>query len=1335
MRVILCLLCLIRFTVLHSTPLSVRAVDFPFAGKLPSNEITDIYQDHEGFIWLGTNSGVARYDGHTVQTFRSDYRHPEMLSNNRVTCFAEDGQHVYIGTQNGLHQYDKLTMTLRPFPNKQLKDKHIYALCSTGDGYIWVSAGNRLYRIDSRTGHCSLYKLHDRTGRSIQCHAFYLDRKGVFWICSQQGLIRHTPHTGQFVRMPRIGVRNSPFSLFQDREGRYWISTWGEGLWSMRTDGTPAGTVYRRQPIRSNRTGSPDLLFFSMTQDDVYGYLWVLSYDNLYALRTYPDSETAEPVDISDKVDVNKMYTRIIKDHDGNLWLSSYDNGTIVTFPSETVNNHPLRRLSDDLHWTPNLLTLCRDKDGYFWFNQDRFGICTSSPDGQTLAYASPELSSITMDTRVMASHTGGEGIWSAHAHQPVVYRLQQEDGHIRAIQTINLYDLAGIGQPAGQMTEDLQGNLWILAQNRIVIWNFRTGRHHITSSDIGFLRLSVATAQNVWAVAADKGLYMLTLQDGHGITCRKCVELPLHRNERAEMLCADSRKYIWVSTSQGRILQYDTARKQFTELTEMLNKDGHNVLNLLSLNNQLWIITHNSIVQYHTDKGICTEHKVPNDYMTVRIFRDQTACLDANGTLYAGGNGGFVSITPAESTERPAREYFPPVLADLKVDGKSIFFTPPENTTAKRSDITCIRLPHHARNISIDFTTLHNLASPPFRYMFKLEGTDDRWMTTKDGERTAFYNRIRKGCHHLYVKYADETEENGETYTLVRIDVEPAWWETTWAYIGYALLAVWAVWACLRIYIHRLHVKNRRQVQETITQTKLDYFTNVSHELLTPLTVISCVADYLEDRHPEEGQQTGIMRNHIYRLKHLLQQILDFRKSEHGLMRLKVREGNIISFIRQVCPTNFLPAATQKQLHIEVSVPEEEVRGYLDFDKADKILYNLVSNAIKYTPDGKNIGFTAEIRAIDGIRHIVVTVWDEGIGIPPKEQERIFTRFYTGSNGKSGLSNGIGLALAKELTEMHHGSISVASRPGKGSVFTVVLPIDREAYGEEEIEDRFTADCTQVGNEAPTCAQSADINDEKPTVMLVDDNTDLSDTIKRMFAPYYEVVSATGGQEALMLLEHISPDIIISDVMMPEPDGFAFCRLVKSRMETSHIPVILLTAKRTPNDRIEAYNAGADGYLAKPFETNVLKARIDNLLRTCRERQQAFRTRDRIQLNELEYRSEDTDFLQKMTDYIHAHLDDEDCSLELLANHTNVSKSTLNRKVKAMTGLTPSDFVRNIKLKYACMMLAHRNVTVSEVAYATGFSSPKYFTRCFKKEFGIPPTEYQQQKNAEKPE
>lgn len=1334
MRTLLCLLCLLRATVLHGTLLSVRAVDFPFAGELPSNEITDIYQDREGFIWLGTNSGAARYDGYTVQAFRSDYRQPGMLSNNRVTCFAEDERHVYIGTQSGLHLYDKHTMTIRPFPCKQLTGRRINALCHTGDGHIWVSADHLSYRIESRTGHCTLYKLHDAAGRSVQSHAFYLDGKGVFWICSNQGLIRREPHTGRFVRMPRIGTQNSPFSLFLDREGRYWITTWGEGLWEMRTDGTPAGTTYRRQPIHNGRTDSPDRFFFSMTQDDVYGYLWVLSYNNLYALRTSPGSETAEPVDISDKVDVNKMYTRIIKDHDGNLWLSSYDHGTIITFPSETIGNRPLPQIREALDWTPNLLTLCRDKDGGFWFNQDRFGICMLHPDGQTLTYASPELSRITMDTRVMAEHPGGSGVWSAHAFNPVIYHLQQENGRIRADQAVNLYELAGIRQAAGQMIEDRQGNLWILAQGRIVAWNFRTGEHHATKPGTEFLRLAVDSGQRIWAVAADNGIYRLMPRNRSGMDCKKCGELPLHDNEKAEMLCVDSRERVWVSTSQGRIQQYDTARKRLTDRTEMLNKEGHNVLNLLYRNGQLWTITHNRIVQYDTDRKIRTEHKVPNDYMTVRIFRDQTACFDADGTLYAGGNGGFVSVTPSGGTERPAGKRFPPVLSDLKVDGKSVFFASSENAVTEQPDITCIRLSHRARNISIDFTTLHDLASPPFRYMFRLEGTDDRWMTAEEGTRTAFYNKIGKGSHRLYVKYADETGENGKEYVIARIDMEPAWWETTWAYVGYALLAVLAFWVGLRIYIRRLHAKNRRQVQETITQTKLDYFTNVSHELLTPLTVISCVADYFEDRHPEERQQTGIMRNHIYRLKHLLQQILDFRKSENGLIRLKVREGDLTSFIRQACPTNFLPATAQKRLHVKVDIPEEEVRGYLDFDKADKILYNLVSNAVKYTPSGKSIGFTAEIRTENGLRHVVFRVEDEGAGIPLKEQKRIFTRFYTGSNGRNGTSNGIGLALSKELAEMHHGSISVASRPGKGSVFTVVLPIDRKAYGEEEIEDLSAFHRAQVCDEKRTCAQSACTN-EKPTVMLVDDNTDLSDTVKRMFAPYYEVVSAAGGKEALTLLEHTAPDIIVSDVMMPEPDGFAFCRHVKSQTETSHIPVILLTAKRTPDDRIEAYNAGADGYLAKPFETKVLKARIDNLLRTCKERQQTFRTKDRIQLNELEYQAEDTLFLQRMTDYIHAHLDDEECSLELLASHTNVSKSTLNRKVKAMTGLTPSDFVRNIKLKYACMMLARRNVTVSEAAYATGFSSPKYFTKCFKKEFGLTPTEYQQQKNAEKPE
>lgn len=1328
MRMLICLLCFVRTALLYgASSLPMRSIDFPFAGDLPSNEITDIHQDLDGFIWLGTSNGLARYDGYSVQTFRSDYRQPERLSNNHITCFAEDERHIWIGTQKGVNVYDKRTMTLRRFLHSALNDIYVFSMRNTGDGSVWIAGYNTLYRLNTTNGHCTVYRLTDKDGRRVSYNMLSTDRKNTLWICSQNGLIRYDPSGDRFFRYPPIGIRNNPFFLFQDKDGHYWVSTWGDGLWQMLTDGAPSSTVYRKQPLEDARTHTPDERFFSMTQDTSYGYLWALSYNNLYALRPSPENGLLEPVGIGNKVDINKMYTRIIKTHDGNLWLSSYDRGTIISFPQDNIENHPLNSLRNDLSWTPNLLTLCQDPEHNFWFNQDRFGICLQKADDGKLLYASTELHNITIDTRVMAPHSSGKGIWSAHAFIPVVYHLQRDNEKMAFTQAVDLRTSSDIRQRITQMAEDADGQLWMTAQNKIVAWNHRTSTLQTTPPPLRFIRFAIRNGSGTWAVTSDNGLYELQLQKDNGtIACKKCCDLPFNRDETAGMLCADSCRNLWFSTSQGRILQYDMVQKRFTDRTATLNREGANVLNLQAHGDFLWVISHHKVVQYHIKDKVYTGYEVPDDYMTVNIFRDQAACIGCDGIFYAGGNGGFMAITPSESSARRLSVSAPVVLSDIKVDGESLFFS--HNTASQVSDI---RLPHSTRNISIEFTTQQALATHKIRYAFKLEGTDEKWNVPEEGKHNAFYNRIGKGTHHLYVKYADEYGHYGPATLLTSIEVQPAWWETIWAYIGYGLAVVMLLTAGLRLYIRRLKIKNRLQLQESITQTKIDYFTNVSHELLTPLTVISCITDYLEERYPEE-QQTGIMRNHLYRLKHLLQQVLDFRKSENGQMKLKVRKGNITAFLRQVYPTQFLPVARQKQLQIATAIPEEEVWGYLDFDKTDKILYNLLSNAIKYTPAGKRIDFIVQIHADGDARSIIFRVKDEGIGIAPKEQKRVFTRFYTGSNGQNGLSNGIGLALTKELTELHHGTIELESKPGKGSVFTVTLPIDRHSYTENEIEHEVK-DNTLPTQPTETLDNDTEQQEERPVILLVDDNKDLLEMMKKLFAWHYEVLTAGSGQEAITLLERTAPDIIISDVMMPEPDGLAFCRHVKSQIATSHIPVILLTAKRTSDDRIEAYNAGADGYLSKPFETKVLQAKIDNLLKTYHRRQQTFRSEDSIQLNQLEYRSEDTDFLQKMADYIHAHLDDEECNLDQLASHTNVSKSTLNRKVKAMTGLTPSDFVRNIKLKYACMMLSQRNVTVSEVAYATGFSSPKYFTKCFKKEFGITPTEYQQQKNTEK--
>lgn len=470
-----------------------------------------------------------------------------------------------------------------------------------------------------------------------------------------------------------------------------------------------------------------------------------------------------------------------------------------------------------------------------------------------------------------------------------------------------------------------------------------------------------------------------------------------------------------------------------------------------------------------------------------------------------------------------------------------------------------------------------------------------------------------------------------------------------------------------------------------------------------------------------------------------LLKQVLDFRKTENGNMVLRPEEGDIFAFARQLCTHHFLPLAEQKGVRLNLRIPEGEYRGTLDFDKVDKILYNLLSNAVKYTPSGKNVDFIVEIRQNGTEKDVVFTVQDEGVGIPAKEQQRIFDRFYTGSNGRSGQSNGIGLALARELTALHHGSLTLESEPGKGSRFTVTLPwvapsaalVQNRPEAQPVDAEISVPDVTAPEASSPVVqelsSEAGETENDRPSILLVDDNMQLLEMMEKILATKYRVLTAENGLEALKQLKAHAVDLIVSDVMMPGMDGFALCRKLKSQLETSHIPVIMLTAKQSADDRVDCYEAGADGYLAKPFELKVLAARIDNLLRTYRNRQQAFRMEDHVRLAELEYSSGDTRFLQDMADCIHTHLAEEGFDLEQLSGHLNVSKSTLHRKVKAMTGLTPLEFIRNIKLKYACEMLSRRDRNIAEIAYATGFSSPKYFTKCFKEEFGLTPREYQE--------
>ena len=1312
--------------------------DFPFAEELPSNEMTCLYQDQDGFVWVGTTNGLARYDSYHLQIFQTNHQAPYCLSHNHILCLAEDSLNLWVGTPTGLSLINKRTYRISHLFGTQDQTDGIQALCSNGERTVWAGVNDCVICFDTPSLTCDTLRLPLTDGQHSFIHSLTYEKEGKrLWICTRNGIFIYYPDLKALHHLPPVGLKNQPFTLLRDHEGHYWLTTWGEGLWQLIPDRNFRHARYIRQNVTSPRGRTADSKFFSLEQDGTFGYIWAMSYDNLYAFRYDNTTGKLLPVTLPAHIDTGKMYTKILKDRDGNLWLSSYDRGTLLTFHKETIHNYPLDHLRTALNRTPNLLTLNLDSQERFWLIQDRFGLCLYEPKSGHTVFPTPDIQHLTVDARVTATSPTTDGLWIAAPHDHHVYLLNYVQGGFQTTRNIPLTQPDGNHAPATQLEEAPGGALW-LHSGQHILYLPPVGEQLYSSPDsLDFTCFTLRNHESVWAATAQH-LYILTIKEGRMHCIRQKPVFRNRNNEHIQFIRSDESGGFWASTSLGRILYGKPDEPHFHDLSHRFDTQGTRILNLLLKQQHLWLVSHNRIIHYDTRNHSLQQYTPSDGNMVTPIFRDQATCLSDKGTLHAGGHGGIVSITPPPTATHQAPAH-PVVLTDFRSGTHSMLFAPSPYCISGNPDRSNLILPPESPNLSVSFSTLNYAGSEHVRYAYFLKGFDKEWNNLRKGENTAYYQKLPKGSYQLQVKATDTNGQWQKPTTLLSITQLPAWYETTWAYFLYATATLLLLYTLLRLYLLRLHHRNRLQLQETMTQAKLDYFTNISHDLLTPLSVISCVSDYWEQQYPTENRQITILRQNVDRLKRLLRQILDFRKIEKNSLTLHPEQGDIFGFARQLCINHFAPLAEQKGLRLNLHIPEGTYFGSLDFDKADKILYNLLSNAIKYTPKGKNVDFIVEIQSSSTTRKAVFTIQDEGAGIPPKEQKRIFERFYTGSNGRSGQSNGIGLALVRELTELHHGHIDLKSETGKGSRFCVTLPLDWATDTADRPADYILQTKTtdqQTGASLTGIAGtslSAPLPDntrtqpDNPVILLIDDNIQLLDMMEKTLCRDYTILRAENGKEALERIHGQDIDLAVSDVMMPVMDGLSLCRKLKSQIETSHIPIIMLTAKQSPDDKVDCYAAGANGYLAKPFEMKVLAALIDNLIRTHRNRQQSFRLEDHIRLAELEYAPDDTRFLQNMADFIHAHLAEESFGLEQLAGHLHISKSTLHRKVKAMTGLTPLEFIRNIKLKYACDMLRHRRLTIAEVAYATGFSSPKYFTKCFKDEFKLTPSEYQE--------
>ena len=1281
----------------------------PFSDELTVNETTDIYQDKEGFIWVGTHDGAARYDGHTTRVFRNSYYEPDLFTNSKITCFTDTDTDVWAGTYCGVNLIDKKTLKIAPHANETLRNITVRSLLTDSKGGVWIGTDSDLYRF----AHDTL--LHVNKADKYCVNHIYEDKSGNIWITAwRRGLFCYTLDGQATGKFPPVGRRNTPFRMYQDNEKRYWVTTWGDGLFLFNPQAKPE-EMYTYQS-----TDNPTNIYYNIVQDDTYGYIWTLTYSGLHILQI-PNGGMPEKVHIPDfehpqnNFEYGKVYNCIIKDREGNLWLNSANGIYCILFDPVNIQNHTFSAITDNIGLNPGVSCFGKDNDGTIWFNQNWYGLCLYNEQTQKIIYGKQ----IGIDThihRATPSSTGG--MWLSIAFSPQILKMKQNNTKIEILYEMDLAHK--IRATVTHLLEDKQGNLWIGTEKELLVRCADSGEIIPIEGICGITDISLHKHEGVW-VSMDNDVYQVK---PHAPQVTKVyTRVPINKNDKIEAMCIDGREDIWLATSLGRIYQINRITLEEKDFSGLLNNAGLQVMRLLSDGDDIWIIQNKQIIQYSLT-GASRGYTVKDPNIFISSFRYGAAFMD-KGKLYAAGTEGYISIKPNKDIPHPSVQKAQ--ITDIRVGNTSVLGG--THSPEYRISVDEIKLPSIAQNIEIVFSSLSYQSANHTEYAYFLEGEDKQWTYLKDGKHSAYFSRFGKGRHTLLVKTriaGNDWPEEATRLTIIRL---PAIYETWYAQLFYVLCIGCLAWFLFKLYTRKAERKSHIKFQEELTQAKLNYFTNISHELLTPLTVISCVADDLQVNVKDAGYQAGILGINVQRLKRLLVQVLDFRKIEGNHIPLSVTFNHVSTFIAGITTSNFEYLAKQKNIQFITNI-KQDIWGYVDLEKVDKMLFNLLSNAIKYTPEYKKVVLTADVVTTNGINQLLIEVADEGIGIEPEELKKIFTKFYNNRKHVGYESNGIGLSLTKELVGLHHGIIEVESKPNEGTTFTITLPLDKVCYHKAEIIEPEKTETTDVNN---TNKEVFITHEEKPCILYVEDNLELRELMKSILEQKYNVILAQNGEEGLKLVNAHPVDVIICDLMMPRMDGLEFTRHIKGYVETSHIPLLMLTAKSEPADQVECYKAGVESFISKPFDRGILLARIDNLLNIHRMRQHYFREKTDLNISELDYQSTDEQFLKDAIAYVERHMDEPDFDIQQMADELCISRSTLRRKLKVMTDLTPSNFIRNIKFKHACRILRDKTVTISEVAYAIGYTNPKYFTKCFKDEFGITPTEFIKETDEEK--
>ena len=1339
MRKTLFTLCLLPLVVV-AQPYTIKHLDMKQG--LSNNYVVSIAQDKQGVMWFATEEGLNKFDGiNFTAYYKEDNNSIQGISGNELNCILDDPKDsvLWIGTQrDGLNAYNYANNTVtiyRHDPNnpESLITDDITQIIAANDSNLFISTywGGIEY-LDKKTGKFTHYNSQTVPGfPNNGIWAIEKGEDGILYVghaengfsilSTKDKTIRNYTHDPND---PNSLPSNEVGSVCRDHNGNIWIGT-GKGLALfnpeagkfIRFNDKEQSLSYRIHTIRQLNGNQ---LWIGME----FGGIVIMDLSQ----HMFHSPQQCQLTVIKNDRGLSQLSIRsLFQDTFGNIWAGSWGGGIKFINPNPplfTLYEYIPFPLSKEHLTNKTVTSTCTDHNGNLWIGLSEGDINLFNKGKRIKLYNNQNKKIPKVPIQSSLCDTKG-GLWFGLFYEGILY-YDAQTNNFRQI-----FPPSQSHVDVRAFHEDKEGNIWISTSEGIYLIDrdsHKIKAHYGSTNDL--VRCIVKDSEGqLWVGYFGGGLTIYDESFNRIASFNVAGQFP---SNTLNALYEDSKGRMWAATGDGLVC-FPSLKKWNYKVYR--REDGLANTHIQAINEDregnIWFSTNKGISCLCNDDSTLYNYDQHDNLPLANFSRNCTA-KDPTGRMYFGSIDGLCSFNPEEVLQKRQ--------APLAHINYLIIHEPSENIEETPTNIPLngkksIELEHWQNSFSVAFNIQNYALIDQVEYAYMLKGLENAWYTVTDIHNLTFRN-LSPGKYQLQIKTRMRNQEWGDDMSALDIYIAPPLWLTWWAKTIYFALGISILLILLYIYKKRLDAetlykieKQNLQHEQELNNERLRFYTNITHELRTPLTLIlGPLEDMQKDNSlsAKDAQKLNVIHQSAMRLLNLINQILEFRKTETQNRKLCVIRGNIVPVIYEI-GLKYKELNRKPEVEFRLDIQNENITMYFDIEMIQTILDNLISNAIKYTEKGSiTIGIRLTERA--GVRYTQFWVSDTGYGIHPDALPHIFERYYQEGGKHQASGTGIGLALVKNLVKLHEGEISVESTPNQGSTFCVSLLTDN-FYPNALHTDLRREDETDKETEQASDSHA----DERPILLVVEDNQDIRDYIAESFSEHFDVRTAANGKEGRETALKVIPDIIVSDIMMPLMDGNEMCRALKSDVRTSHIPIILLTAKDSLHDKEEGYAVGADSYLTKPFSASLLHSRIENLMQNRRILSEHFRNQSgetasksaaiMESLNKL-----DNEFIHKINELIEARLSSDKIDVGYLSDNMCMSSSTLYRKMKALTGMSANEYVRKMKMKYAEQFLLEGKYTISEIAAKVGINNLFYFRQCFKEEYGVIPSEYLKQ-------